>query len=97
LLFFSPIFSFPSQHFSNLRKNQHQLHIKELITKQENAGAIPSNAIFVYHFSLEKYNSTFSRYDPKQLQANCCFEGEVCVGFPDCGLNKKLVWQIFRN
>jgi hypothetical protein len=27
-----------------------KLQLKELTTKQENAGAIPSNAIFIYQF-----------------------------------------------
>jgi hypothetical protein len=64
------------------------IQLKELTTKQENAGAIPSNAIFIYHFSLEKYNTYLDDMIPNNYKQIAVFEGDVCVGLSDCGLEQ---------
>jgi hypothetical protein len=64
-----------------------ELQLKELTTKQEMLAQYSVMQYLYTNFSLEiQYLPWW--YDPKQLQTNCCFEGDVCVGLSSCGLEQ---------
>jgi hypothetical protein len=108
LLFYFKILIFCSPHHNwqslflfslilHLWKINMKLQLKELTTKQENAGAIPSNAIFIYQFQFRNTIPTLMIWSQTTTNKLLFFWWCMCWTLRIVVWNKTLVWQVFRN